>query len=143
MPFGAGQFQNGDKVKGFIFLGGELLLVTASAITFALHENLREDAKIPLYSQKTKRRYESLEKGYKIANHASLISLGVMILMGMADSIYHYSEKRVKWKKIDKREVPVKYKSKSGFESEKPVSKAVVSPVLFRMGAGVWASCTF
>ncbi len=41
MPFGAGQFQNGDPLLGGLFLGGQLITALTSIVSYALIEDLR------------------------------------------------------------------------------------------------------
>jgi len=43
VPFGAGQFQNGDKGLGLALAIGEGALLTTSVVTFLLHESLRDE----------------------------------------------------------------------------------------------------
>lgn len=43
VPFGAGQFQNGDTNLGIALAVGEGLLLSTSVVTFLLHESLRDE----------------------------------------------------------------------------------------------------
>ncbi len=43
LPFGIGQFQNGDTALGVIFLSTEVLAVTTAAIAFGVHEQIPRD----------------------------------------------------------------------------------------------------
>jgi hypothetical protein len=40
IPFGAGQFQNGDTALGLIFLGAQTLALGTAVTTFAIHQNI-------------------------------------------------------------------------------------------------------
>jgi hypothetical protein len=44
VPFGAGQFQNGQKALGWVFLGSEVALVTATAIMVPIFRDERASA---------------------------------------------------------------------------------------------------
>lgn len=41
LPFGAGQFQNGQPVLGYIFLGAEVLAIAGTAVTFGMYSYAR------------------------------------------------------------------------------------------------------
>jgi tetratricopeptide (TPR) repeat protein len=112
MPFGAGQFQNGHKVKGALFLTGEILLAAGSITTFILHERLRPAASEPIDSSSELSKYEQMEKGYRIANTACATALGVTAIAGIIDSLFYFHKETVTWKRLDEREVPPALKPK-------------------------------
>lgn len=114
MPLGAGQFQNGEKVKGALFLGGELLL-GASAMTFYfLHEGLRPRSNEPFSSSKDREAYERLETGYRIANYASLVALAAVTAVGIIDSLYNFKRVTVVWKEVEEGDIPDEVKPTLG-----------------------------
>ncbi len=137
MPFGAGQFQNGQRRKGVLFLTGELTLMSAGIVTFALHESLRKEAETPFYSAKTKKKYERLETGYRIANHASLISVGVLMLAGIVDSIYFFSQRDTTWRKLEEKDVPPRY------QPHRISLRPMVAPMVLPNGGGLSAAASF
>ncbi|MCP4674272.1 MAG: hypothetical protein GY854_01895 [Deltaproteobacteria bacterium] len=106
VPFGAGQFQNGHTVKGTLFLSGELLLTAGAVTTFFLHEGLRKQANEPFDSPNERESAEELEKGYRIANQASIVGLSVLVVTGIIDALYNFEAETVTWKKVPENEVP-------------------------------------
>lgn len=106
LPFGAGQFQNRQKAKGWAFLSSEALLCVSSTVFFFLHSSLRSRADKPFEDSNKKDIYIMREKAYRIANHASLITLGVTAIAGIADSLYFFKKERVEWKKVNEKDVP-------------------------------------
>ncbi|MBN2342250.1 MAG: hypothetical protein JXR45_12210 [Deltaproteobacteria bacterium] len=133
MPFGAGQFQNGHKRKGIVFLSGELFFITASAVTYVLHEGLRDKAS-PFYSADTRKDYESLETGYRVANRISIGALSLMVFIGIVDSIYHFEPQTEKWRKVDEKDVPRELQKKN-----KKNTTAMITPYFDRHSAGLGA----
>jgi hypothetical protein len=108
LPLGVGQFQNGDKVKGALFLTSELLLAGGALTTFILHESLRPRSTQPLESASERESYESAEAGYRIANQACLVALGVVAVSGVIESVYSFRRESVAWGPVDEKEVPRK-----------------------------------
>jgi tetratricopeptide (TPR) repeat protein len=106
LPLGAGQFQNGEPVKGALFLGGEVLLGAAAATTFGLHESLRDRAAEPFESAEDRESYERLEQGLRIANQVSLGALAAVAVAGIIDSAVRFERERVTWQPVEEREVP-------------------------------------
>ena len=106
MPFGLGQFQNNHKIKGAIFMSAEILLTAAATTTFILHEGLRPRGKKPFKSTDERHKYERLEIGYRVANQASLISLGTIAILGIIDSLYYFKSESITWEKINENSVP-------------------------------------
>ncbi len=106
LPLGAGQFQNGETVKGALFLGGEVLLGAAAATTFGLHENLRDHATEPFESAEDREAYESMEAGLRIANQVCLGALAAVAIAGIIDSAVRFEKETVTWQPVEEREVP-------------------------------------
>jgi tetratricopeptide (TPR) repeat protein len=118
LPFGAGQFQNGHEIKGGLLLGGELLLSASAITTFILHERLRGAAADPIASAAERQRYERLEAGYRIANTASVVALGAVMVAGIVDALFYYQAEVVTWRRLEERDVPRELRPK-------PVAAAV------------------
>lgn len=108
MPLGAGQFQNGDTIKGVFFLTGELVLGASALTTFILHEGLRSRSTQPFSSPKKREEYERLEIGYRVANQGSLVALAVLTATGIVDAIYNFRKETESWRNIDETNVPTK-----------------------------------
>jgi tetratricopeptide (TPR) repeat protein len=133
IPFGAGQFQNEERKKALFFLSSELSLSAVALITFALHESLRKEAAVPFYVESDRVKYEKLEKGFRIANTVSFITLGAVMLWGIVDAMYFYTPYSIKWKTINEKDVPDNIRKKS----KKTLSLKGVFPVVFDNGAGL------
>jgi len=106
MPLGIGQFQNGEPLKGALFLGGELLLGATALTTFALHESLRSRAAKPFESAEDREAHESLEAGLRIANQVSLGVLAAVVTAGVIDSLVNFERESIAWQPVEEREVP-------------------------------------
>ena len=106
MPFGAGQFQNKQNIKGWAFFTSEMLLCTSATVFFFLHNSLRSAAEQPFDNSAEKDRYVGLERGYRLANHISLITLGVVLTAGIVDSLLHFQRETMDWREVDEKEVP-------------------------------------
>jgi hypothetical protein len=112
LPLGVGQFQNGDRVKGALFLSGELLLGAGALTTFILHESLRPRSTQPLDTVSERDSYEKAEAGYRIANQACLVALGVVAVSGVIESVYGFRRESVTWGDVDEKDVPQKLRPK-------------------------------
>ncbi len=106
VPFGAGQFQNGHKIKGALFLSSELLLSVTTITTFILHARLRPRSEEPFSSSKEREDYERLEAGYRISNQVSLGVLGAVAVVGIIDALYYFERETVEWQPVKEKDVP-------------------------------------
>jgi len=106
MPFGAGQFQNKEIVKGSLFLTSEVILTGASIASYFLHQSLRKQEKIPFDNVADRKSYEQKEKIYRITNQVCVATLGVVIIIGIIDSVVRYKPKITSWQKIKEKDVP-------------------------------------
>lgn len=131
MPFGAGQFQNGHKIKGAAFLTGELLLSGAAVTSFILHEQLRNQSTEPFTSSEQKEDYKRLESIYRITNQASLVGLAVVAAVGIIDSLYSYQSEVVVWSRLPEKEVPKKIRPKP------PKPSVTIAPSIDQHSAGL------
>ncbi|MDD5308376.1 MAG: hypothetical protein PHU25_13730 [Deltaproteobacteria bacterium] len=129
LPLGVGQFQNGDKVKGALFLSGELLLGAGALTTFILHESLRPRGTQPVDSASERESYEKVEAGYRIANQACLVALGVVAITGVIESVYSFKRETVTWDTVDEKDVPRKLRPGR--------SSAAIAPFASERAAGL------
>jgi tetratricopeptide (TPR) repeat protein len=100
MPFGAGQFQNGQRNKGYAFLGTELVLTAGSMIVWLLGSTLPDNADDP-------GRAGEIQDGYEIASACIYGTLGALVLAGIIDAIVNYFRApRDRWQEMDEDDVP-------------------------------------
>jgi hypothetical protein len=135
LPFGAGQFQNDHRVKGALFLSGELLLTAASVTTFVLHERLRRVAADPIESSSDLARYDRLETGTRIANTACVTALSALAIAGIIDSLFYFQKETITWRRLDEREIPVELRPR-------PVA-ARIAPFAAPGALGIFADLEF
>jgi hypothetical protein len=114
LPFGAGQFQNGEKIKGYLFLSGELILTAASITFFFLHAGLRDDAEAPVETPAQRENLELREKVYRIGNHVSLGALGAVTAAGIIDALLRFKKETASWKRVKEKDVPEELRPKPG-----------------------------
>ncbi len=134
-PFGAGQFQNRHKVKGALYLSGELLLTATAITTFILHENLREQSTEPFVSQNKREEYERMETGYRITNRVSLVALGLVMIAGIVDSLFYFEREEITWEPLKEKNVP---------ENLRPGGQSItLIPFIIDTGIGIGASGEF
>jgi len=84
MPFGIGQFQNAEPVKGGLFLGGELLTLGLNIGAYVAAEALRGDD--GLYSPANASRARSL----RYVQYASLGAFVALVVWGVIDSTVRF-----------------------------------------------------
>lgn len=135
VPFGAGQFQNGHKIKGALFLSAEILLSATSITTYILHERLRPRAEEPFSSAQQRSDYERLESGYRISNQVTVGVLGVVAVAGIIDALYYFEREKIEWQPVKEKDVPVDLRPK--------VSSIMVAPVALDAGVGIGACGRF
>lgn len=98
LPFGAGQFQNGQTNKGYAFLGVELGL-TAASMTLWLLGTLWSD--------------EDGFNAYQVASYAVYGTLAISVLWGIIDGVVNFVRRRRSrptWREVEEREVPPEYR---------------------------------
>lgn len=110
LPYGIGQFQNGDNVKGGLLLGSQLLLSATALTTYILHESLRPQAAEPFSSTREREDYEQLERVYRITNRAALVGLGAVAAVGIIDALHNFEPETVTWRKAREQDVPDRLK---------------------------------
>ncbi len=106
VPFGVGQFQNEHRIKGWIFFSSQIVLSTSAIVFYFLHSGLRSKAAEPFEDPSEKNVYINREKAFRLANHISIVSLGVAVVAGVVDSLYYFRKETIEWKKLDEKEVP-------------------------------------
>lgn len=100
LPFGAGQFQNGQRSKGYAFLGTELVLTGASMIVWILGSTLPSNAD-------DRDQARELAEGYQIASYCVYGALGALVIAGIIDAIVnYYRAPRERWHEMDEEDVP-------------------------------------
>ncbi|MFW2389482.1 MAG: tetratricopeptide repeat protein [Polyangiales bacterium] len=99
IPFGAGQFQNGDRKLGIMFATVESALLAASIATFIGHNSLRDENPSPEEIDRARR----VEKALRIGNW---VSVGAFLSFAVAGVV----EAEVRFKPVirttRKRELP-------------------------------------
>lgn len=91
LPFGAGQFQNGDRGLGVLLAVSQVLLAGASVTTYALHEGLRDERPIP--EQRSDAQFA--ERAYRYTNQASIVALVAVAVAGIIDAQIRFHEAHV------------------------------------------------
>lgn len=84
LPFGVGQFVNGQRGLGVFFLVSEVALVAGSIVTWAVHTSLYpNDALLGpgVFLENSDR--GNLSEAMRYSNYGSLIGLGVMMTVGV------------------------------------------------------------
>ena len=105
LPFGAAQFQNGDRLKGYLFLSGELLLTAAAVTFYFLHASLRDEGTTPV-DPDDRKMYENRERVYRIGNHVSIGTLAAVGIAGLIDGLLRFQYETVTWKRLNDKDVP-------------------------------------
>lgn len=83
MPFGAGQFQNGNTALGVVFLASETLLLATSVTTYIWHTTLPDSADLTIAS-----RAEAAQRESQLAtvNYVSVAALLGVAAIGIVDA---------------------------------------------------------
>lgn len=119
IPFGVGQFQNGQNLKGYLFLSGEAALLIATVTTYWLsvyYYNQYLSVWPPvndLGEEKPERaRFLALSNGLGIANNVTFWLFIGGIVAGIIDAIVFFKKKRVTYEKVKESDVPKEYRVK-------------------------------
>jgi hypothetical protein len=113
MPFGAGQFQNGHRRKGWALLSGQAILLTSGIVTYALHQQLNRETEIPFTRSSDRQQFEQQERVVRIVNHTSLISLALLMVAGMIDAMVHFTPQEISFRVLEETDVPRQYRKRS------------------------------
>jgi hypothetical protein len=105
VPFGVGQFQNGQDTKGWTFFGLETALFAANAWTFLAWDWYTRETRS---STDLARRQQAADyaEGYKIASWAILGALLATMVGGIIDSLVLYEAASTDWRLVPPEEVP-------------------------------------
>ena len=96
VPFGAGQFQNGNASLGAILAVTEGSLLALSLVTYALHDSLRGESPAPDKIDDAR----LTEKGFRYTNQISFALFCIIAITGVIDAqvrfqgSYEYQRKR-------------------------------------------------
>jgi len=96
LPFGIGQFQNGEFTKGYIFLAVESLFLTVSIVTWSIMQYLPNGEYCPREFSVTQ--CQDIERTSEILtyiNWGSLISLSIAVIWGIVDALINYTPQRI------------------------------------------------
>lgn len=108
VPFGVGQFQNGQETKGWTFLGLEAALFAANAWTFLSWDwYTREwnEARAGGFDARADQA-AGFAEGYKIASWAVLGSLLAVMVAGVIDALVLFEDPGTQWRLLSPDEVP-------------------------------------
>jgi len=106
LPFGAGQFQNGEPVLGWIFLGSEAALAAGTAITLPMYAYARSRENEELSAGDIERKaqgYHDRAESIRTANLALVGTLVAFAAAGIVQANLAYVPERVE---VKKRELP-------------------------------------
>jgi hypothetical protein len=96
LPFGAGQFQNGDRGRGWAFLGAQAGLTVASMLVWLLGTVATPTADDDFL-------------GFQIASYSTYATLGVAVVWGIIDALAGYrrvGRRNDEWREVRARDVP-------------------------------------
>lgn len=82
IPFGAGQFQNGDRKLGIMFATMESAFLAASIATFIGHNSLRDENPAPDQIERARR----VERALRIGNWVSVGALLSFVVAGITEA---------------------------------------------------------
>lgn len=83
VPFGLGQFQNGDRSLGIGMATGQLSLAAVSMVSFFFHRSLLADRDADGLDES---RFVRRERAWRIANLVSVSALGTLMVIGIVES---------------------------------------------------------
>lgn len=86
IPFGAGQFQNDQPVKGTLFLTGELIALALNIVAYLVSDSLKGTD--GYYGPTAARQ----AREWRIVQYSSLGVLAALVIGGTADAIVNYRE---------------------------------------------------
>jgi hypothetical protein len=124
LPFGAGQFQNGEPLLGWTFLVSEAALVVATAATIPMYTYARgraDDEQSGGDINRTAQLYQDRADNIRTANLAFAGALAAIAITGVVQANLAYVPEKVETKK---RDLPV-------------VSRLQVKPVLSPVFVGI------
>jgi len=92
VPFGAGQFQNGDRRLGFFFLASEALTAGFSIGSFYAHQRLEgKDVTVTLGEDpSTENAVVQRAKAWRLVNWVSTSVFGALVVVGITDGLVRF-----------------------------------------------------
>jgi hypothetical protein len=90
VPFGAGQFQNGDNGLGLLLAVSEGVLLSTTVVTFMLHDSLRDEPP-PAVPEDAR----LAESAFRITNQVSFGLFIAVAIAGIVDAQVRYKPSRV------------------------------------------------
>lgn len=111
VPFGVGQFQNGDKTLGWVFLGSEAALATASVITLPMYYYARQRAAEESETHDVEQKqqlYEDRANAIQLVNFGLVGAFAIVAVAGVVQANVSFVGERVELKK---RELPPEAKT--------------------------------
>lgn len=125
-PFGVGQFQNGKKLKGYLFLGGQLVFLATNLATYFSLESLRRPDGYFNDGQL------STVQALRVTQYVSFGLFLGMVVWGIIDALVDYKSEVIVIRRLTKPPVLTSPLSKtirrSGVKKQKLVS--YVGPIL-------------
>lgn len=112
-PFGIGQFQNGHKIKGYLFLSGEAALLIAAVTTYWMTVYYDNSACNVGNNKKAQySRFKSIADGLSIANKVTFWMFIGAIVAGIVDAIIFFKKRRVTYETVKESDIPPEYRVK-------------------------------
>jgi hypothetical protein len=99
LPFGAGQFQNDQRGKGYAFLGTQLGLTVTSMTLWLVGNSLPQD-----YPERA-----DVFEGLRFSSYAVVGALAVSMAWGIIDGLVHFLRARRhpdRWREVAEEDVP-------------------------------------
>lgn len=104
VPFGVGQFQNGQTLKGWLFFAGEMALLATNLTLYGLTEHFRKRAQNTLST-----RYINTAENYWTATNVVAGATVAAILAGIIDAVVYYAraqKTQASWEVVEEKDVP-------------------------------------
>ncbi len=108
VPFGVGQLQNGQMLKGYLFLGGELALLGANITIWGLSEYYKKQAESVTHAGR-KSTYSSYFRSLRLATNIMGAVVIAAMVAGVVDALVYYAKlgkDGEAWKPVDPSKVP-------------------------------------
>jgi hypothetical protein len=91
IPFGAGQFQNGDPAWGTFFAVSEGITAAVNIVSYFFHENLRGQHPADNIIGEAK----LAEGAFRFTNQVSFTMLAVLVVAGIVEAQIHYKPSEI------------------------------------------------
>lgn len=123
LPFGAGQFQNGQRGKGYAFLGTQLGLTVTSMTLWLVGSYGLDQVNDPP-------QYEQHFRGLMYSSWAVVGTLAASVVWGIIDGLVHYLRARrqpERWRQVAEEDVPEDQRLTTDARSASPTPAAPTS----------------